>query len=85
MVNKYALRNIWVVDNIGRGYIIEIIKRKINEHKDGDYVLYKNKQYKISYYQPGKRKRDNYCIFPQGLPKTLKESGVKYWHKSVRL
>ena len=83
MVNKYALRDICVVDNIGRGHIIETIKRIINRHKDGDFVLYNNKQYKITICLPGRRKSESYCIFPRGLPKTLK--GIKYWHKGVRL
>ena len=71
MRDKYALRNIWVVNNIGRGYVMEIIKRKINERKDGDYVVYKNKQYKISHFQPAGRHNTGYSIFPLGLPKSV--------------
>lgn len=85
MINKYALKTVWVVNNIGRGYVRETIKRKIHSHKDGDYIMYKNKQYKISYYQPVGRHNTGYTIFPLGLPKSLKGQHPKYWHKGIRL
>lgn len=67
------MTNIWVVNNTKRGYVTEVIERKIYKRVGRNIIKYKNKQHKLYVYQPGNRKSQGYCIFPQGLPSSLKE------------